>query len=109
CERSENVSVSKNNVAGVQERENLPFVAIGEVCAMDQRERRRRQQLAFLPLSCRLSNDCRRVPLGEEHFVAVQFEPPFEQVNLRGFPGTVQSLDGDKLSSDRLSLLCIRH
>src|SRR5205085_12086971 len=86
------------DVAGMQQRKNLPFIAVGEIRAVDQRECRWRQELALFAFTGRLFDDCRRIPLGEENLIAIQFQPPFQQVNLSGFAGAVEPFDSDKFS-----------
>ena len=84
-EGSEDVSIGKNDVAGIQQRPNLSFISVCEIRAMNQGERCRRQELTLLSFSRCLLYDCRRVPFRKKNFVTVQFKPAFEQIHLRRF------------------------
>src|SRR5262249_35836504 len=81
-EGREDVAIGQHDVTGVEKRQDLSFVPICEVRAMDQRKSGRCKELSLLSLFRRFANNGRGVPLREEHFVAFQFQPSFEQVNL---------------------------
>ena len=83
-QRGEKVAVGEDDIAGAEEREDLPLVAIGEICGVDERERGRGEKLALFAFGGGLFDKNGGIPLGKENAVAFEFEPAFDEVNLGG-------------------------
>ena len=97
-QRGENVAVGQHEVAGAEQRQDLPFVAVGEVRGVDERKRRRREELAFLAFGRGFLDEDGRIPLREKDAIAFQFEPALHEIDLGGFPRAIQALDSDQFS-----------
>ena len=96
--RGENVAVAQHHVAGAQQRQQMAFVAVGEIRRVNQAERRRREQFAFFALAGGRFDQFRRIPFAEIDLDALGFEPALKQINLRGFARPIEALDGDEPS-----------
>src|SRR5256885_1367247 len=81
-ERGKDVAIGENDVAGIEQRQDLALITIGEIGAADQRKGGWRQQLAFFSFSSRFADNGRRVPFREEDLVALELEPSFKQIHL---------------------------
>ena len=67
---------------------------------MQQRERRGREQVTFLRASCRILNERRRVPLGEENGISFGLEPLVEQGELGGLAAAVGAFDDEEFAGE---------
>ena len=97
-ERRVDVTIGEHDRAGFQRRNDVALGAVGEIGRVEQRERRRRKEVTFLRASCRILDEWRRVPLGEENGVTFCFEPLVEQGKLRGFTAAVGTFDDKKFA-----------
>jgi len=76
----------------------MPFVTVRKIRCMDETERCRREQLAFLALARGGFHELGGIPFAEIDLDALGFEPAFEQVNLRGLARTIKAFDGNQPS-----------
>jgi len=92
-ERCVNVPVGQDEVSAVEQREDLALAAVGKIGGVQERKRGGRKQTALLPApGCRF-HKWRRIPLREMQAIAADFEPAFEQVELRALPGAVYAFN----------------
>src|SRR5204863_3228947 len=82
--------------AGLERGHDLALDAFGEIRGVDQGEGERREQLLALAARGRGLHDRRRVPLAEQHRIAVAFEPLREQRELRALARAVDALDDEE-------------
>ena len=95
-ERGEDIAVAQHEVTGAQQRNQMPFITVGEIGRVDQAESGGREQFALFAFAGGGFDEFRRVPFAEEDFQPLQFQPAFKQINLRGFAGTIQPFDRDQ-------------
>ena len=95
AEGGEDIAVAQDQVTGAQQRDQLPFIAVGEIGGMDQAERVGRKQLPLLSLARGILDQLGGIPLAEKHLQPLQFQPALEQVNLGGLARPIQPLHGD--------------
>ena len=76
----------------------MAFVAVGEIGRVNQTESRRREELALFAFGRGFLDEDGRIPLSEKDAVAFEFEPAFDEVDLGGFAGAIQTLDSDEFS-----------
>lgn len=92
----EHVAVAEHEIAGAQQRHELAFIAVGEVRGVNQAEGGRREKLGLFPLAGRTFHQLGGIPFAEKNLQPLLFEPAFEEIDLRGFAGTIQPLDCDQ-------------
>ena len=95
-ESGENVAIAQHDVAGAQQRNELPLVTVRKIGGMDQAESRGREQLALFAFAGGGFDEVRGIPLAEKNLQPLHFEPASQQVNLRGFPGAIEAFDRDQ-------------
>ena len=94
----EDVPVGQDEVPGLEERQDVPLVPVGEVCRVEQAERGRREQALLLAPRSYLLDRLGGVPLRLEDLEVLVPEPLLEEVELRRLSGAVDALDGDEPS-----------
>ena len=99
-EGGEDVAVAQHDIAGPQQRHQVPFVAIREIRRMDEAEGGRRQQLALLALAGGGFDQLGGIPFAEIDLQLLEFEPAFEEVDLRGFPRAIQAFHRDEAARE---------
>ena len=95
-EGGEDVAVAQHEVAGAQQRHQLPLVAVGEIRRVNEAEGGGREQFALLAFAGGGLDELGGIPFAEIDFQALHFEPAFEQINLRGLARAIQALDRDQ-------------
>src|SRR4030095_9829494 len=90
------VSIGKHDISCVKQWQNLAFIPVGKVRTVYKGKSSRREELAFFALARCTFDGRRRIPFREIDFVALELEPPFEQIDLSRFSGTVQAFDSDQ-------------
>ena len=94
----ENVTIGEDDMPRAEQGQDLAFVAIREVRGVNERERGRGEKLPFLAFARRFLDEDGGVPFGEENAISFELEPAFDEIDLGGLSGTVQSFDGDELA-----------
>jgi hypothetical protein len=74
----------------------MPFVAVGEIGRVNQAESGRREQLALLALARGGFHQLGGIPFTEIDANSFGLEPPFQEINLGGFAGAIEPLDGNQ-------------
>ncbi len=90
------VAIGQDDGAGLQRGHDLAVRPTGKVGGMDQAERHRRKQLHALATPRGALDDRRRVPLAEDHQVALVDQPFAQQVELGAFARAVDAFDDDE-------------
>src|SRR5207237_9940748 len=93
---SEDVAIAQNQIAGAQQGNEVAFVTVREIGSMNKAESRRGEEFAFFTFARRGFDDFRRIPFAEINLQLLLFEPAFEEINLGGFSGTIETFDGDE-------------
>ena len=96
----EDVAVAQDDVAGAQQRHQVPFVAVGEIGGVNEAEGGRREQLALLALAGGGFDQLGGIPLAEIDLQLLQFEPALQQINLGGFPRAIQAFHRDEAAGE---------
>jgi len=78
----------------------LAFIAVGEVGGVDEAESGGGKQLALFALAGGVFDQRGGIPLAEKDLQPLQLQPAFEQVNLRGLAGAIQSFHGNQSSRE---------
>jgi len=95
-EGGEDEAVAEDDVTGLEEGNELAFVAVGEVGGVDEAEGGGGEEILFLALAGGGFDQGGGVPLAEEDLEALQFEPAFEEIDLGRLAGAVEAFDGDE-------------
>src|ERR1700722_38536 len=95
-ECGKNVAVAKHDVTSAQERDELPFIAVGKIRGVDEAEGRGREQFALFALAGGTFDDLGGVPFAEEDPEPLQLQPALEQINLGRLAGTIQPFHRDE-------------
>ena len=95
-ERRVDVAVGEDQIAAVEQRQDLALAAVGKIRGVQQRKRGRREQPALLAAPRGGFHQRRGIPLREMDAIAADFQPAFQQVELRAFPGAVDAFDDDQ-------------
>ena len=95
-EGGEDVAVAQHEVAGLEQGEQLALVAIGEIGGVNEAEGGRGQEIHLLALAGGAFHQFGGIPLGKEHLELLHLHPAFEQIDLRGLAGTIESFDSDQ-------------
>jgi len=95
-ERGVDVPVGEHEVSAVKQRENLAFAAVREIRGVQERKRRGREQTALLSAPRRRFHEGGGIPLREVQPIAADFEPPFEQIELRALSRAVYAFHHDE-------------
>ena len=95
-EGGENVTVAQHDVTGAQQRDQLPFVTVGEIRRVNEAEGGGREQFALFSLAGGVLDQLGGIPFAEKDLEALQFQPAFEQINLGGFARAIQPFDRDQ-------------
>jgi hypothetical protein len=91
-----NIPIGQNDISGSKERPYLSFITIGEIRAMNQAEGGRSEKLTFLRLPGGGLDGDGGVPFGKIYLVSLEFQPSLKEMNLGGFPRTVQTFHGNE-------------
>ena len=94
--RGENIAVAQDDVTGAQEGKELALVTVREIRGVNEAEGGWGKQFAFFALGRGVFDEGGGIPFAEKNLEALEFEPAFDEVNLGGFAGAVQTLDGDQ-------------
>ena len=105
----ENVTVAQHEVASAQQWDQVPLVAIGKIGRVNQAESRGRKQFALFAFAGGGFDEFGGIPFAEIDFEPLKLEPAFQQVNLGGFAGTIETLDGNQTARKPQLGKCFHH
>jgi hypothetical protein len=91
----------------VQQGQDLPFAAVGKIRGMEQGESGGRQKPPLLSAARGGFDKRRGIPLRKMKTIPADFQPAFQQVQLRALPGPIDAFDNDqsaRVLSGRLKL-----